>query len=310
VLSIKILDPQFSGQTKEKLTSRECASFVTNIIKDSFSLWLNQHTDTAEKIAELAIFNAQNRLKNSKKVTRKKIIKGPSLPGKLYDCTNNDIMQTEIFLIEGDSAGGTVKQARDKDYQAVLPLKGKILNTWGVNSDQLLANNEINDISVAIGVEPNSQDLSGLRYGKICILADADADGAHIATLICTLFVKHFPQLVENKHIFVAMTPLYRVDVGKETHYALDENEKQIIINKALKKNKNLKVQIQRFKGLGEMNPSQLRQTTIFPDTRKLIQLTLDDSFKATQKMDMLFNKKRAFDRKKWLEEKGDLANV
>ena len=310
VLSIKILDPQFSGQTKERLSSRECASFVSGVVKDSFSLWLNQHTDIAEKIAELAILNAQSRLKTAKKVIRKKIVSGPALPGKLSDCTSTDLEQTEVFLVEGDSAGGSAKQARDKDYQAILPLRGKILNTWEIDSSQVLDSNEIHDISVAIGLEPDSHDLSGLRYGKICILADADSDGAHIATLICALFVKHFPKLVAQGHVYVAMPPLYRIDAGKQVFYALDDKEKNAFEAKLLKENKRQKVQVQRFKGLGEMNPKQLRETTMQPDTRRLIQLTLDHPLKVGEMMDKLLSKKRAADRKSWLEEKGNLANV
>lgn len=310
VLSIKILDPQFSGQTKERLSSRECASFVSGVVKDSFSLWLNQHTDIAEKIAELAILNAQSRLKTAKKVIRKKIVSGPALPGKLSDCTSTDLEQTEVFLVEGDSAGGSAKQARDKDYQAILPLRGKILNTWEVDSSQVLDSNEIHDISVAIGLEPDSHDLSGLRYGKICILADADSDGAHIATLICALFVKHFPKLVAQGHVYVAMPPLYRIDAGKQVFYALDDKEKNVFEAKLLKENKRQKVQVQRFKGLGEMNPKQLRETTMQPDTRRLIQLTLDHPLQVGEMMDKLLSKKRAADRKSWLEEKGNLANV
>ena len=310
VLSIKILDPQFSGQTKERLSSRECASFVSGVVKDSFSLWLNQHTDIAEKIAELAILNAQSRLKTAKKVIRKKIVSGPALPGKLSDCTSTDLEQTEVFLVEGDSAGGSAKQARDKDYQAILPLRGKILNTWEVDSSQVLDSNEIHDISVAIGLEPDSNDLSGLRYGKICILADADSDGAHIATLICALFVKHFPKLVTQGHVYAAMPPLYRIDAGKQVFYALDDKEKNAFKAKLLKENKRQKVQVQRFKGLGEMNPKQLRETTMQPDTRRLIQLTLDHPLQVGEMMDKLLSKKRAADRKSWLEEKGNLANV
>ena len=310
VLSIKILDPQFTGQTKERLSSRECAAFVSGIAKDAFSLWLNQHTNIAEKIAELAILNAQARLKSGKKVIRKKIVSGPALPGKLSDCTSSDLNQTEVFLVEGDSAGGSAKQARDKEYQAILPLRGKILNTWEVDSTEVLASNEIHDISVAIGLEPDSVDLSGLRYGKICILADADSDGAHIATLICALFVKHFPKLVREGHVYVAMPPLYRIDAGKQVFYALDDNEKDAISAKIEKENKRVKIQIQRFKGLGEMNPKQLRETTMQPDTRRLIQLTLDNPLQVFQTMDMLLSKKRASDRKAWLETKGDLANV
>ncbi len=310
VLSIKILDPQFSGQTKERLSSRECASFVANTVKDAFSLWLNQHTSVAEKIAQLAIMNAQSRMKTGKKVVRKKIVSGPALPGKLSDCTSNDLDRTEVFLVEGDSAGGSAKQARDKEYQAILPLRGKILNTWEVDSEQVLASNEVHDISVAIGLEPDNEDMSGLRYGKICILADADSDGAHIATLICTLFVKHFPRLISEGHVYIAMPPLYRIDAGKQVHYALDDSERDVVIKKIQSENKRVKVQVQRFKGLGEMNPSQLRETTMLPDTRRLIQLTLDEPLQVFQTMDMLLSKKRAPDRKKWLEEKGNLANV
>ena len=310
VLSIKILDPQFSGQTKERLSSRECASFVSGVVKDSFSLWLNQHTDIAEKIAELAILNAQSRLKTAKKVVRKKIVSGPALPGKLSDCTSSDLEQTEVFLVEGDSAGGSAKQARDKDYQAILPLRGKILNTWEVDSSQVLASNEIHDISVAIGLEPDNSDLSGLRYGKICILADADSDGLHIATLICALFVKHFPKLVSQGHVYVAMPPLYRIDAGKQVFYALDDSEKDQIEAKLIKENKRQKIQVQRFKGLGEMNPKQLRETAMQPDTRRLIQLTLNHPLQTSETMDMLLSKKRASDRKSWLETKGNLANV
>jgi topoisomerase-4 subunit B len=310
VLSIKILDPQFSGQTKERLSSRECASFVSGVVKDSFSLWLNQHTDIAEKIAELAILNAQSRLKSSKKVVRKKIVSGPALPGKLSDCTSTDLDQTEVFLVEGDSAGGSAKQARDKEYQAILPLRGKILNTWEVDSAQVLESNEIHDISVAIGLEPDSNDLSDLRYGKICILADADSDGAHIATLICALFVKHFPKLVKEGHVYVAMPPLYRIDAGKQVFYALDNKEKDAIEKRLVKENKRQKIQVQRCRGLGEMNPKQLRETTMQPDTRRLIQLTLNNPLQVNQKMDMLLSKKRAPDRKSWLETKGNLANV
>ena len=308
--SIKILDPQFSGQTKERLSSRECASFVSGVVKDSFSLWLNQHTDIAEKIAELAILNAQSRLKTAKKVVRKKIVSGPALPGKLSDCTSSDLEQTEVFLVEGDSAGGSAKQARDKNYQAILPLRGKILNTWEVDSSQVLASNEIHDISIAIGLEPDNNDLSGLRYGKVCILADADSDGLHIATLICALFVKHFPKLVSQGHVYVAMPPLYRIDAGKQVFYALDDKEKEQFEARLLKENKRQKIQVQRFKGLGEMNPKQLRETTMQPDTRRLIQLTLNHPLQIAETMDMLLSKKRASDRKSWLESKGNLANV
>ena len=310
VLSIKMLDPQFSGQTKEKLSSRESAGYVSSVVKDAFSLWLNQHTNDAERIAELAILNAQARVKTSKKVVRKKVSSGPSLPGKLSDCISNNLEQTELFLVEGDSAGGSAKQARDKEYQAILPLRGKILNTWEVDSNQVLASNEIHDISVAIGLEPDSDDLSELRYGKICVLADADSDGAHIATLITALFVKHFPKLVREGHVYIAMPPLYRIDAGKQVFYALDDSEKESIVKRIEGENKKVKIQVQRFKGLGEMNPSQLRETAMHPDTRRLIQLTLDNPIQVSQKMDMLLSKKRASDRKVWLEDYGYLADV
>ena len=310
VLSIKMLDPQFSGQTKEKLSSRESAGYVSSVVKDAFSLWLNQHTSDAERIAELAILNAQARVKTSKKVVRKKVSSGPSLPGKLSDCISNNLEQTELFLVEGDSAGGSAKQARDKEYQAILPLRGKILNTWEVDSTQVLASNEIHDISVAIGLEPDSDDLSELRYGKICVLADADSDGAHIATLITALFVKHFPKLVREGHVYIAMPPLYRIDAGKQVFYALDDSEKESTVKRIESENKKVKIQVQRFKGLGEMNPSQLRETAMHPDTRRLIQLTLDNPIQVAQKMDMLLSKKRASDRKVWLEDYGYLADV
>jgi topoisomerase-4 subunit B len=310
VLSIKMLDPQFSGQTKEKLSSRESAGYVSSVVKDAFSLWLNQHTSDAERIAELAILNAQARVKTSKKVVRKKVSSGPSLPGKLSDCISNNLEQTELFLVEGDSAGGSAKQARDKEYQAILPLRGKILNTWEVDSTQVLVSNEIHDISVAIGLEPDSDDLSELRYGKICVLADADSDGAHIATLITALFVKHFPKLVREGHVYIAMPPLYRIDAGKQVFYALDDSEKESTVKRIESENKKVKIQVQRFKGLGEMNPSQLRETAMHPDTRRLIQLTLDNPIQVSQKMDMLLSKKRASDRKVWLEDYGYLADV
>ncbi len=310
VLSIKVKEPQFSGQTKERLSSRECASFVNNIVKDAFSLWLNQHAIIGEKIAQLAIDNAQTKLKNQKKIVRKKITSGPALPGKLADCVTTDIDKTELFLVEGDSAGGSAKQARDKGYQAILPLRGKILNTWEVDTAHILSSNEIHDISIAIGLEPDNEDLSGLRYGKICILADADSDGLHIATLICALFVKHFPALVRQGCVFVAVPPLYRIDAAKEVYYAIDDSQKEQIIANIKNKKSNTNIQVQRFKGLGEMNPTQLRQTTMLPQSRSLIQLTLDDQTQTTQLMDMLLSKKRANDRKYWLENKGNLANV
>jgi topoisomerase-4 subunit B len=309
VLSAKVREPQFAGQTKERLSSRECVPFISGVVKDSLSLWLNQHTDVAEKIAEIVINNANNRNKKAKKITRKKITSGPALPGKLADCTESDLNRTELFLVEGDSAGGSAKQARDKNFQAIMPLRGKILNTWEVDSGQVLASAEIHDISVAIGVDPGTEDLTSLRYGKICILADADSDGAHIATLICALFVKHFPKLVENGHVYVAMPPLYRVDVGKQVFYALDEAEKTGILDRVESERIPGKVQVTRFKGLGEMNPKQLRETTMMPETRRLIQLSLDAETSVSV-MDKLLAKKRSSDRKAWLEEKGDLAEV
>ncbi len=309
VLSAKVREPQFAGQIKERLSSRECVPFISGVVKDSLSLWLNQHIDVAESIAEIVINNAQNRSKKAKKVTRKKITSGPALPGKLADCTESDLSRTELFLVEGDSAGGSAKQARDKSFQAILPLRGKILNTWEVDVSQVLASNEIHDISVAIGIDPGSEDLSGLRYGKICILADADSDGAHIATLICALFVKHFPALVENGHIYVSMPPLYRVDVGKKIFYALDEFERQGILDRITAEKMPGKIIVTRFKGLGEMNPSQLRETTMMPETRRLIQLQLDPET-TDLVMDMLLVKKRSGDRKSWLEDKGNLAHI
>ncbi|MBI3771348.1 MAG: DNA topoisomerase IV subunit B [Gammaproteobacteria bacterium] len=310
VLSVKLEDPQFSGQTKERLSSRECAAFVSGVVKDSFSLWLNQHTDVGEQIAQLAIDNAQSRLRAGKKVVRKKATAGPALPGKLADCTTQDIGRTELFLVEGDSAGGSAKQARDRVFQAIMPLRGKILNTWEVNSDEVLASQEVHDIVLAIGVEPGSPDIQALRYGKICILADADSDGAHIATLLCALFLRHFRPLVQAGHVFVAMPPLYRIDVGKQVFYALDDAEKQGILDRIAAEKIKGKVGIQRFKGLGEMNPIQLRETTIAPDTRRLVQLTLDVADDTDGLMDMLLAKKRAADRRQWLETKGDLAQI
>lgn len=310
VLSVKLTDPQFSGQTKERLSSRECAAFVSGVTKDAFSLWLNQHVDIGEKIAELAIANAQNRQRAGKKVERKKITQGPALPGKLADCTSQDSTRTELFLVEGDSAGGSAKQARDKEFQAIMPLRGKILNTWEVDPMQVLSSQEVHDISVAVGVDPGSSDLKGLRYGKICVLADADSDGAHIATLLCALFLRHFKPLVENGHVCIAMPPLYRIDVGKEVFYALDEAEKQGVLDRITAENKKGKVNVQRFKGLGEMNPMQLRETTLAPETRRLVQLTIQSGDNTNQVVDMMLAKKRAADRKKWLEQKGDKAEV
>lgn len=310
VLSFKLGDPQFSGQTKERLSSREAAAFVSGVAKDAFSLWLNQHTEEAERIAEMCINNAQGRMRLAKKVTRKKVNAGPALPGKLADCSGDDPSRSELFLVEGDSAGGSAKQARSRDFQAILPLRGKILNTWEVDSQEILASAEVHNISVALGVDPASDDLSGLRYDKVCILADADSDGLHIATLICALFVRHFHTLVAEGHVYVAMPPLYRIDVGKEVFYALDEAEKQGVLDRIEAEKKKGKVNVQRFKGLGEMNPLQLRETTMDPDTRRLVRLVVDSGDGTNKMLDMLLAKKRASDRKSWLEKKGDLAEV
>ena len=310
VLSVKLTDPQFSGQTKERLSSRESVAFIAGIAKDAFSLWLNQHAQGGEAIATLVIGNAQKRIQASKKVARKKITSGPALPGKLADCSSGDTARSELFLVEGDSAGGSAKQARDREYQAVMPLRGKILNTWEVDSSQVLSSQEVHDIAVAVGVDPGSSDLSGLRYNKVCILADADSDGAHIATLLCALFIKHFRELVVQGHVFVAMPPLYRIDIGKEVFYALDEAEKTATLDRIEKEKKKGKLNVQRFKGLGEMNPLQLRETTMAVDTRRLMQLNLDDPKRTEEVMDMMLNKKRASDRRSWLEKKGDEALI
>ena len=310
VLSAKLADPQFSGQTKERLSSREAAAFISGVVKDAFSLWLNQHTDEAEQLATLCISNAQKRMRASKKVVRKKVTSGPALPGKLADCSGVDAMRSELFLVEGDSAGGSAKQARDREYQAIMPLRGKILNTWEVDSSEILASQEVHDIAVAVGVDPGSDNLEGLRYGKVCILADADSDGLHIATLLCALFVRHFRPLVEAGHIYVAMPPLYRIDVGKEVFYALDESERKGVLDRIEAEKKKGKINVQRFKGLGEMNPMQLRETTMARDTRRLVQLTIEDHQGTVENMDMLLGKKRAGDRKAWLEQKGDMAEV
>ncbi len=310
ILSAKMIDPQFAGQTKEKLSSRQSAVFIGGVVKDAFGLWLNQHTDEAVKIAEMCISNAQSRMREGKKVVRKKVTAGPALPGKLADCTTQDVDTGELFLVEGDSAGGSAKQARDRETQAVMPLRGKILNTWEVDSSEILASQEVHDISIAIGVDPGSTDLSGLRYGKVCILADADSDGLHIATLLCALFLRHFPAVVEAGHIFVAMPPLYRIDVGKDVYYALDEDEKNGVLNLIIAEKKKGKPSVQRFKGLGEMNPMQLRETTMSKDTRRLVQLTIDQAKKTQDLMDMLLAKKRSPDRKVWLERYGNLAEI
>jgi topoisomerase-4 subunit B len=309
VLSSKLTDPQFSGQTKDRLSSREVAAFVSGVVKDAFSLWLNQHTEDAEKLAELCIFAAQRRMRASKKVVRKKITQGPALPGKLADCASAEPERCEIFLVEGDSAGGSAKQARNRENQAIMPLRGKILNTWEVDSQEILGSQEVHDISVALGIDPAAETLEALRYHKICILADADSDGLHIATLLCALFVRHFPQLVSQGHVYVAMPPLFRIDVGKDVYYALDDAERQGILDRIEAEKKRGKVNVQRFKGLGEMNPLQLRETTMDPDTRRLVQLSLQHGDKTHSVMDMLLSKKRASDRRSWLENKGNLAN-
>ena len=314
VLSSKLMEPQFSGQTKERLASRKCAVFVAGVIKDAFSLWLNQHTAEAEAIAELVIGTAQRRAKAGKKVVRKKIGSGPALPGKLADCSTEDVMQGELFLVEGDSAGGSAKQARDREFQAIMPLRGKILNTWEIESGEILASQTVHDIAIALGVDPGSKDIRGLRYGKVCILADADSDGLHIATLLCALFLKHFRPVLEAGHVYVAMPPLFRIDAGKEVYYALDEEEKNGILDRLAAEKKSVKPNVQRFKGLGEMNPLQLRETTMARDTRRLVQLTLNNASGAGESavavMDMLLAKNRAGDRKIWLEDSGNQAEL
>ena len=312
ILSLKMQDAQFAGQTKERLSSRQSAVFVAGVLKDAFSLWLNQNVQDADRLAEMAINSAQRRLNAAKKVVRKKLVSGPALPGKLADCASQNLEKTELFLVEGDSAGGSAKQARDREYQAILPLRGKILNTWEVASDQVLASTEIHDIAVALGIDPDNEDLSQLRYGKVCILADADSDGLHIATLLCALFLRHFPKLVQDGHVYVAMPPLYRIDLGKEVFYALDENEKEAILERL--KGKKGTLNVQRFKGLGEMDPSQLRETTMDPNTRRLVQLTYelgeDQGAETLELMDMLLAKKRAEDRKNWLQTNGDQVDL
>ena len=308
VLSVKMLDPQFAGQTKERLSSRTVAAFVSSVVKDAFSLWLNHHVDQAEALAELVINAAQRRQKSARKVVRKKVTAGPALPGKLADCSGQDPAQSELFLVEGDSAGGSAKQARNRETQAILPLRGKILNTWEVESHEIYGSQEVHDIAVAVGMDPGSDDLSQLRYHKVCILADADSDGLHIATLLCALFVRHFPTLVDAGHVYVAMPPLYRIDLGKEVHYALDESEKAAILRKL--EGKRGTPNVQRFKGLGEMSPLQLRETTMAVETRRLVQLTREVGDGTMEMMDMLLAKKRAADRKSWLEDYGNLADI
>ena len=310
VLSAKLVEPQFSGQTKERLNSREAATFISAAVKDSFSLWLSQHVEAGEKIAELAITRAQDRLRAGKKVARKKVASGPALPGKLADCSSQDAMAGELFLVEGDSAGGSAKQARDRETQAILPLRGKILNTWEVDSGEILASNEVHDISVALGIDPGINSIEGLRYGKVCILADADSDGLHIASLLIALFVRHFPALVENGHVFVAMPPLYRIDVGKEVFYAIDESDRTRILAQIEAEKMKGKVVVQRFKGLGEMNPKQLRETAMAPETRRLVRLEPESQKRMFDLFDMLLSKRRSPDRKSWLESKGDLAQL
>jgi len=310
VLSMKMRDPQFAGQTKERLSSREPAAFVSGIVKDQFGLWLNQHPEAGERIAQLAISNAADRVKASQKVARKRITSGPALPGKLADCSSQDPKRTELFLVEGDSAGGSAKQARDREFQAVMPLRGKILNTWEVASGEILASQEVHDIAVAIGVDPASDEVAALRYHRICILADADSDGLHIATLLCALFLRHFRPLVLAGHVFVAMPPLFRIDHGKQVDYALDEAERNGILERIRTENPRAKTVVTRFKGLGEMSALQLRETTMAPETRRLVQLTIDAADHADQLMDMMLAKKRAADRREWLETKGNLASV
>ena len=308
ILSVKLEEPQFSGQTKERLSSRACAAFVSGVVRDAFGHWLNQHVEIGEKIAELVIMHAQKRLRADKKVVRKKATTGPTLPGKLADCSLQDVKRTELFLVEGDSAGGSCKQARDRTFQAVMPLRGKILNTWEVDTNQVLASQEVHDIAVALGIDPGTDNLDGLRYGKVGILADADS--AHIATLLCALFVKHFQKIVAEGHVYIATPPLYRIDIGNTLYYALNEEGKKGILDRITAEKKRGHINVQRFKGLGEMNPLQLRETTMATETRRLIQLTLEEPEETESMMNMLLAKKRANDRKTWLESKGNLAVV
>ncbi|HEX9473836.1 MAG TPA: toprim domain-containing protein, partial [Steroidobacteraceae bacterium] len=310
VLSIKLRDPQFAGQTKEKLSSREAAALVETHARDAMGLWLNQHPEAGEGIAQFAIANAQERLRAAQRISRKRAVNGPALPGKLADCTSQDPARSELFLVEGDSAGGSAKQARSKDFQAIMPLRGKILNTWELEPGEIGSSQEVHDISVAIGVDPGSADLSGLRYHKICILADADSDGLHIATLLCALFLRHFRPLVAHGHVYVAMPPLYRVDAGKQVLYALDDAERDALLQRLAAEHTRAKPVVTRFKGLGEMNPAQLRESTIDPLTRRLVQLTIAARDNSDSLMDMLLAKKRAGDRREWLEQSGNLAEI
>ena len=310
ILSLRMTEPQFTGQTKDRLSSREASAFVSGVAQDAFSIWLNNNIADAERIAQVAIASAMTRLRQGKKVERKKLTSGPALPGKLADCTSTDLNLTELFLVEGDSAGGSAKQARDREYQAIMPLRGKILNTWEVDPNEVLSSQEVHDIAVALGVDPGTDDVKGLRYGKVCILADADSDGAHIATLLTALFVRHFRKLVTDGRIHVAMPPLYRIDVGKNVFYALDDHERDGILQRIEAEGIRGKVNIQRFKGLGEMNPLQLRETTMNRDTRRLVQLVLVAEDGADATIDMLLAKNRAGDRKQWLTEEGDKAEI
>ncbi len=310
ILSAKLADLQFSGQTKERLSSRECTAFIASVVQDAFSHWLNQNPEAAQKLCEMAIENARRRLKEAARVVRRKVGAGPALPGKLTDCISQDPGESELFLVEGDSAGGSAKQARDKNTQAVLPLRGKILNAWEEDTGAILQSREIHDIAVAMGVDPGSSDLSGLRYGKNIILADADSDGLHIATLLCGLFLRHFRPLVEAGKIYVAMPPLYRIDQGPKVFYALDEQEKNAVLKRLDDGGRKGKINVQRFKGLGEMNPLQLRETTMHPETRRLVRLTLPKQGGTREVVDMLLSKKRVKDRKRWLEEEGDRAEA
>jgi len=310
LLSVKLADPQFAGQTKEKLSSRSCQAFVAGVVSDYFAQWLNRHSQSGDALAQLAITTAQQRQQKARKVPRKKVASGPALPGKLADCTSQDVSRTELFLVEGDSAGGSAKQARDRSFQAVMPLRGKILNTWDVKPEEVFSSQEVHDITIALGVEPGNADLGKLRYNKLCILADADSDGAHIATLLCALFVRHFRPLVAAGHVYVAMPPLYRIDIGKNVYYAIDDEEREGVLERIAAEKQKGKPQVTRFKGLGEMDPLQLRETTMAPETRRLVQLTIADGDDTNRMLDMMLGKKRVSDRRKWLEERGNLAEI